>query len=56
MACEFTYKLEDLVTVLLLPAFFAFTGLRTHIGLLAGWEEWLIILQMLGVNARTLAK
>ncbi len=26
-------KLEDLVVVLLLPAFFAFTGLRTQIGL-----------------------
>jgi K+:H+ antiporter len=36
VAREFTHKLEDLVTVLLLPAFFAFTGLRTHIGLLAG--------------------
>ncbi|HMF17202.1 MAG TPA: cation:proton antiporter [Gemmataceae bacterium] len=42
VAREFTHKLEDLVTVLLLPAFFAFTGLRTHIGLLAGWEEWLL--------------
>jgi Kef-type K+ transport system membrane component KefB len=33
MARELTDKLEDLVVVLLLPAFFAFTGMRTQIGL-----------------------
>jgi len=36
--------LEQVVTVLLLPAFFAFTGLRTQIGLISGWEHWLICL------------
>jgi len=36
------HKLEDVVTILLLPAFFAFTGLRTQIGLVAGVEEWLL--------------
>jgi len=35
-------KLHDLVTILLLPAFFAFTGMRTEIGLVAGVNEWLI--------------
>jgi Kef-type K+ transport system membrane component KefB len=30
------------VTVLLLPAFFAFTGMRTQIGLVAGLEQWLV--------------
>jgi Kef-type K+ transport system membrane component KefB len=35
-------KLEDLVTILLLPAFFAFTGLRTQIGLVSGLEQWLV--------------
>ena len=35
-------RLEDIVVVLFLPAYFAFTGLRTHIGLLAGWEDWLV--------------
>lgn len=35
-------KMEDLVTVLLLPAFFAFTGLRTQIGLVSGGEAWLL--------------
>jgi Kef-type K+ transport system membrane component KefB len=34
-------KLEDLVTILLLPAFFAFTGMRTQIGLLSQPSEWL---------------
>jgi Kef-type K+ transport system membrane component KefB len=34
-------KLEDLVTILLLPAFFAFSGMRTEIGLLSQPVEWL---------------
>jgi Kef-type K+ transport system membrane component KefB len=34
-------KLEDFVVVLLLPAFFAFTGLRTQIGLISG-SQWLL--------------
>jgi Kef-type K+ transport system membrane component KefB len=33
-------KLEDLVVILLLPAFFAFTGLRTQIGLVSGAAAW----------------
>lgn len=42
IAQAITHKLEDLVTVLLLPAFFAFTGMRTQFGLVAGLEQWLI--------------
>jgi len=42
LAQTFISKLEDLVTVLLLPAFFAFTGMRTRIGLVSGTEQWLI--------------
>lgn len=34
-------KLEDAVVVLLLPVFFAFTGMRTELGLLSGPAEWL---------------
>jgi Kef-type K+ transport system membrane component KefB len=34
--------LHDLVTILLLPAFFAFTGMRTQIGLVSGIYEWSI--------------
>jgi Kef-type K+ transport system membrane component KefB len=33
---------SDLVTVLFMPAFFAFTGMRTEVGLLAGGYEWLV--------------
>jgi Kef-type K+ transport system membrane component KefB len=41
IAREFTAKLKDPVTVLLLPAFFAYTGMRTQINLVNGWESWL---------------
>ena len=33
-------SLEDFVVVLLLPAFFAFTGMRTQIGLVSGVAQW----------------
>ena len=42
VARAFVVKLEDPVTVLLLPAFFAFTGMRTRISLVSGWEQWLV--------------
>ena len=42
MARELTDRLEDLIVVLLLPAFFAFTGLRTQIGLVSGLQEWIL--------------
>lgn len=42
-------SLEDLVIVLLLPAFFAYTGLRTQIGLVSGAEEWIICLVIIVV-------
>ncbi|HEY1306233.1 MAG TPA: cation:proton antiporter [Vicinamibacterales bacterium] len=34
-------RIEHLVTILLLPAFFAFAGMRTEIGLLTGVDAWL---------------
>lgn len=37
-----TGRLEDVTVVLLLPLYFAFTGLRTSIGLIGGVELWLI--------------
>jgi Kef-type K+ transport system membrane component KefB len=42
LARALTERLEDLVLILLLPAFFAFTGMRTRIDLLSGATEWLI--------------
>jgi Kef-type K+ transport system membrane component KefB len=35
-------RMEDLVVVLLLPIFFAFTGMRTQIGLLSSVQDWAI--------------
>jgi Kef-type K+ transport system membrane component KefB len=35
-----TERVEDLVVVLFLPLFFAFTGLRTSMGLVSGGEMW----------------
>jgi Kef-type K+ transport system membrane component KefB len=34
-------RIENLVTILLLPAFFAFAGMRTEIGLISNWTGWL---------------
>jgi Kef-type K+ transport system membrane component KefB len=44
IAREFSRRFRDLVTVLLLPAFFAITGLNTRIGLLSFWDHTLICL------------
>lgn len=38
------HRIEDLVVVLLLPAFFAFTGMRTQVNLLHGASDWLACL------------
>ena len=42
-------RVENLSSVLLLPVFFAFTGLRTHIALLNGARGWLICLIIITV-------
>jgi Kef-type K+ transport system membrane component KefB len=42
LARDLTHKLEDLVVVLFLPAFFAFTGMRTQIGLVHGASQWIL--------------
>ncbi len=41
-------RLESFSTVFLLPIFFAFTGLRTQIGLLDGWSSWGLCLLVTG--------
>jgi Kef-type K+ transport system membrane component KefB/nucleotide-binding universal stress UspA family protein len=46
---ELTVRLEDLTLVLLLPLFFAFTGLRTQVGLLEGAGPWLDCALVIGV-------
>jgi Kef-type K+ transport system membrane component KefB len=42
LARELIHRLEDLVVVLFLPAFFAFTGMRTQIGLVHGTSQWIL--------------
>jgi Kef-type K+ transport system membrane component KefB len=42
LARALTRRLGDVVTVLMLPAFFALTGLRTEIGLVSGAGAWLV--------------
>lgn len=36
-------RLEDVVVVLLLPAFFAFVGMRTQVGLVSGIGDWVTV-------------
>ena len=48
LARVITTRFEDLVTILLLPAFFAFTGMRTQIDLVTGYE-WLVVALIIGV-------
>jgi Kef-type K+ transport system membrane component KefB len=41
-AVQLREKLEDTVVVLFLPVYFAFTGLRTQIGLVQGVQQWMV--------------
>ena len=49
LARDIRDKCEDLVVVLLLPVFFAFTGMRTHIGLLHGTGDWFACILIIAV-------
>jgi Kef-type K+ transport system membrane component KefB len=42
LAEQLRVRIEDLVAVLLLPIFFAFTGMRTRIGLVSSGADWLM--------------
>ena len=60
VARDFQHKLEDIVTILLLPAFFAYTGMRTEIRLVSGWQAWvfsavIILVATLGKFGGTVA-
>jgi Kef-type K+ transport system membrane component KefB len=46
---DVTHRVEDLVVTLLLPLFFAYTGLKTNIGLLDRPILWLITLVLIAV-------
>jgi Kef-type K+ transport system membrane component KefB len=41
LARQLTARLEDITVIVFLPVFFAFTGLRTKIGLLDSADQWL---------------
>lgn len=42
VAKELTDRLEDLVRIMFLPTFFAFTGMRTQFGLLSTKQDWML--------------
>jgi Kef-type K+ transport system membrane component KefB len=42
LARELIRRLEDFVVVVFLPAFFAYTGMRTHMDLVSGMTQWLL--------------
>jgi Kef-type K+ transport system membrane component KefB len=46
---DVTHRIEDFVVILLLPLFFAYTGLRTNIGLLDRPELWMLTLGLIAV-------
>jgi Kef-type K+ transport system membrane component KefB/nucleotide-binding universal stress UspA family protein len=46
---ELAEKTEDFVLVFLLPLFFAYSGLKTEIGLLNSPDKWLLCLAVIGV-------
>ena len=49
LAGDLERRLGDPVRILLLPAYFAYTGLRTQIGLLAGATEWTLAAAVIAV-------
>jgi Kef-type K+ transport system membrane component KefB len=46
---ELAEKTEDFVLVFLLPVFFAYSGLKTQVGLLNSPNKWLLCLAVIGV-------
>jgi len=49
LAEQLRSRMEDIVVVLLLPTFFAFTGMRTQVGLLHSTTDWLACIAIIGV-------
>jgi Kef-type K+ transport system membrane component KefB len=49
LARDVRAKLEPIVTIVFLPAFFAYAGMRTEINLFSGWENWLLCGAIIGV-------
>jgi Kef-type K+ transport system membrane component KefB len=49
IARQLTHHRTPVITILFLPAFFALTGLRTEIGLVASWQDWGICLVIIAL-------
>jgi Kef-type K+ transport system membrane component KefB len=49
LAEQLRIRTEDVVTVLFLPVFFAFTGLRTSLGLVDTADDWVMLGAIIGV-------
>jgi Kef-type K+ transport system membrane component KefB len=49
LAIELTEKLEDLVSIVFLPLYFAFSGLKTKINTLGDTQSWLMLLLVMVV-------
>jgi Kef-type K+ transport system membrane component KefB len=49
VAIDWSRRLHPVVNTLLLPAFFAVTGMNTQIQLIAGWEAWLTCLAIIAI-------
>ena len=49
LAAALREKLEDVVMIVFLPPFFAFSGIRTQLGLVSGLEPWLWTLAIIAV-------
>jgi Kef-type K+ transport system membrane component KefB len=49
LAKALSEKLESVAIVLLLPLFFAFSGLRTQVGLVSGGTDWLVTVGLIAV-------
>lgn len=49
LSTAITERMEDYVTLVLLPLFFAYSGLRTELGLLHSAEDWALTALLLGV-------
>ena len=49
VAVDLDFKLHEFVRVLFLPAFFAYTGMKTQIGLLDSTYDWLLCLLIISV-------
>jgi Kef-type K+ transport system membrane component KefB len=49
VAHDLDHKLQDVVRILFLPAFFAYTGMKTQIGLLESSSDWLLCLGIIAI-------